>query len=122
MTIVLAVIVTLLVVTILRNLIPASRGLDYRITAASSVDSAQFARDMGHLLGPPVVGGNRLTTLKNGAEIFPAMLDAIRRAQRSITFAADRAQSRQVTLEDWQRRPWPVKLREKLAGLLRTQL
>ena len=122
MTIVLAVIVTLVVVTILRNLIPASRGLDYRITETNRVDSAQFTRDMGHLLGPPAVGGNRLTTLKTGAEIFPAMLDAIHSAQRSITFAADRAQSREVALEEWQRRPWPVKLREKLAGLLRTQL
>jgi cardiolipin synthase len=86
MTVVLAVIVTLLVVTILRNLIPASRGLDYRITAINGVQSAQFTRDMGHLLGPPIVGGNRLTTLQNGAEIFPAMLDAIHGAQRSITF------------------------------------
>jgi len=41
---------------------------------------------MGHLLGPPLLGGNKITALQNGDEIFPAMLKAIRSAQRSITF------------------------------------
>ena len=41
---------------------------------------------MGAILGPPFIGGNRVTTLQNGVEIFPAMLAAIRGAKRSITF------------------------------------
>jgi cardiolipin synthase len=41
---------------------------------------------MGTLLGPPLVGGNRLTALYNGDGIFPAMLKAIRAARRTITF------------------------------------
>ena len=86
MAIVLAVIATVLVMTLLRNLIPASRGLNYQVEHDHGVESPQFARDMGHLLGPPLVGGNRLTTLCNGVEIFPAMLDAIRSAQHTITF------------------------------------
>ena len=35
----------------------------------------------------PIVGGNRLTLLLNGEQIYPAILDAIRRARRTITYA-----------------------------------
>jgi cardiolipin synthase len=35
----------------------------------------------------PIVGGNRIDVLENGEEIFPAMLDAIRAARRTITYA-----------------------------------
>jgi cardiolipin synthase len=35
----------------------------------------------------PIVGGNRLTLLLNGEQIYPAILDAIRGAQRTITYA-----------------------------------
>jgi cardiolipin synthase len=41
---------------------------------------------MGSLLGPPIAPGNRVTALCNGDEIFPAMLDAIRGATRTICF------------------------------------
>jgi cardiolipin synthase len=41
---------------------------------------------MGVLLGPPIVGGNRADELINGDEIFPAMLEAIRSARRTIAF------------------------------------
>jgi cardiolipin synthase A/B len=53
---------------------------------AYDVADPQFLRAMGVLLGPPLLAGNRATTLLNGDEIFPAMLDAIRSAQHSITF------------------------------------
>jgi cardiolipin synthase len=35
----------------------------------------------------PIVGGNRIQVLLNGDELFPALLEAIRSAQKSITFA-----------------------------------
>ena len=41
---------------------------------------------MGSLLGPGFVPGNRVTSLLNGDEVFPAMLEAIRSARRTITF------------------------------------
>jgi cardiolipin synthase len=41
---------------------------------------------MGVLLGPAIVGGNRVTALQNGDEIFPAMLEAIRGATQTISF------------------------------------
>ncbi|MCB9948325.1 MAG: cardiolipin synthase B [Rhodospirillaceae bacterium] len=37
-------------------------------------------------LGAPFFEGNRIDVLRNGREIFPAMLDAIARAERSIRF------------------------------------
>ncbi len=46
----------------------------------------QFRREMSVLLGPQIVPGNQVTALQNGDEIFPAMLQAIKAAQTSITF------------------------------------
>ena len=50
------------------------------------VADPEFVRTMGVLLGPPLIDGNRISTLSNGDQIFPAMLEAIRSAQRTITF------------------------------------
>lgn len=43
-------------------------------------------RVMDHMLGPPSTEGNKVKTLENGHEIFPAMLGAIRAAKETITF------------------------------------
>lgn len=50
------------------------------------VTDPAFERTAGALLGRPFVAGNRVTTLVDGDGFFPPMLDAIRRARRSITF------------------------------------
>jgi cardiolipin synthase len=50
------------------------------------IASPQFARAMGVLLGPALVDGNRVDTLVNGDEIFPAMLEAIASARQTVTF------------------------------------
>jgi cardiolipin synthase len=68
-----------------RNLWPAERRIDYRLRELT-VDDPTFERCMAHLLGPPLVDGNRITGLLNGDEIFPAMLAAIRSARATITF------------------------------------
>jgi cardiolipin synthase len=49
-----------------------------------AVADPQFARTMGNLLGPAIRNGNHVETLLNGDQIFPAMLDAIRHAQRTV--------------------------------------
>jgi cardiolipin synthase A/B len=49
-----------------------------------SAATPQFRQSAGSLLGPNFVGGNNITTLINGDQIFPAMLSAIRSAKRSI--------------------------------------
>ena len=56
------------------------------VTPLYSAASPEFRQSAGSLLGPNFVGGNNITTLINGREIFPAMLVAIRSAKRSINF------------------------------------
>jgi cardiolipin synthase len=51
-----------------------------------AVADPQFVRSMGVLLGPALVDGNKVETLLNGDQIFPAMLAAIRGAKKTITF------------------------------------
>jgi cardiolipin synthase len=49
--------------------------------------SPDFARLVEALTAAPLRQGNRVTVLRNGDEIFPAMLAAIRSAERTIDFA-----------------------------------
>ncbi|HEU5041555.1 MAG TPA: phospholipase D-like domain-containing protein [Gemmatimonadales bacterium] len=84
--IVLAVLVTAAAVLVALNLASRQRSVERRIEHGYTVEDPQFARAMGSLLGPALVGGNRITPLRNGDRIFPAMLDAIRAARRSINF------------------------------------
>lgn len=56
------------------------------ITPLYSATSPEFRQSAGALLGPDFVAGNHITTLVNGAQIFPAMLTAIRSARHSINF------------------------------------
>src|SRR5262245_1359791 len=46
-----------------------------------------FARLVEVLTVAPLCQGNRITILRNGREIFPAMLEAIRAARQTIDFA-----------------------------------
>lgn len=50
------------------------------------VTDATFTNSISGLLGSPVVGGNKVRELNNGVEYFPAMLEAIAKAEKSITF------------------------------------
>jgi cardiolipin synthase len=68
------------------NLAPGDKKLERRIRPLYDVHDPQFLRSMGTLLGPPLVDGNRVLGLQNGDEIFPAMLEAIHGAQRTIDF------------------------------------
>jgi cardiolipin synthase len=78
--------VTALLALLYANLTTASARVEYAISHRHAPTDSQFVRIMGNLLGPPVVEGNRVTTLRNGDQIFPAMLSAIRSARRTITF------------------------------------
>lgn len=84
--IVLCVFATALVVVIGLNFVPTERKLEHEVLHRQAIDSEQFRREMGVLLGPNICPGNLIQPLENGDEIFPAMLDAIRAATRSITF------------------------------------
>ncbi|MDQ3120529.1 MAG: phospholipase D-like domain-containing protein, partial [Verrucomicrobiota bacterium] len=49
-----------------------------------SAASPEFRQATGSLLGGNFVAGNKISSLVNGREIFPAMLSAIRAARRSV--------------------------------------
>jgi cardiolipin synthase len=66
------------------NLVPQEKQLVHPLGPLSPVDSPQFRREIGNLLGPGIVEGNAVADFQNGAEIFPAMLEAIRSAQSSV--------------------------------------
>jgi cardiolipin synthase len=76
----------LLLAILIANLSSSSKRIERKIEHLYAVGSPQFVRAMGSLLGPPIVDGNRVTALCNGDEIFPAMLEAIRGARRTICF------------------------------------
>jgi len=63
----------------------SEKRIDHPIHTDYSVTDPEFASSMSHLLGAPLVGGNRVVELLNGDQIFPAMLEAIRGARQTIT-------------------------------------
>jgi cardiolipin synthase len=86
MWIVLAFAAGVLLVLVIANLSSSSKKIERKIEHLYAVREPAFLRSMGSLLGPPVVPGNRVTALCNGDEIFPAMLEAIRGARKTICF------------------------------------
>ncbi len=59
--------------------------LDNRATSKTGEDTRwRLRRSLECLVGVHFTEGNAITVLRNGDEIFPAMLDAIRQAQRSV--------------------------------------
>src|SRR5258708_30065787 len=59
-----------------------NKAVHYRIESKYKVSDPQFAQTMGNLLGPAIISGNKVDTLRNGDQIFPAMLEGIRAAQK----------------------------------------
>ncbi|HEY2864004.1 MAG TPA: phospholipase D-like domain-containing protein [Casimicrobiaceae bacterium] len=85
-TVLISVGATLLVVFLALNLTTGEKRVKERIEHRYGIHDAQFQRTMSVLLGPVIVPGNRFATLLNGDEIFPSMLQAIKGAQRTISF------------------------------------
>ena len=79
-------VVTLLLVLVTLNVATGEQRIDEQIQTPFALGDDQFRREMSVLLGPDILGGNVVTALQNGDEIFPAMLAAIDSAQHSITF------------------------------------
>lgn len=86
MWILLAIVGGALLVLLIANLTTSEKRIEQEIQHLYSVRDPQFARSLGTLLGPAILPGNCVTPLLNGTQIFPAMLDAIRGARRTITF------------------------------------
>ncbi len=77
---------TAVVVLFSFNFMRSEKTIERSIEHDYAVNAPQFRREMGVLLGPGITGGNRVEALDNGEEIFPAMLDAIRAAEKTINF------------------------------------
>ncbi len=77
---------TLLVTLIALNVTAGEHRIKEQIQTPYRVEDPRFVYEMSLLLGPPVIGGNAVTALDNGDEIFPAMLAAIDSARTTITF------------------------------------
>jgi cardiolipin synthase len=77
---------TALAVLLVANLSLGDKRVEERVQTLYSVADAQFRRNMDVMLGPALLGGNRVQALLNGDRIFGDMLEAIRGARSTITF------------------------------------
>ena len=78
--------VTVALVLLVVNFMGGEKKIERRITRVNAIENPLFAHELGAMLGPAMLGGNRVQVLKNGDQIFPPMLKAIRSAQTTITF------------------------------------
>ena len=85
-TAVIAALVTVIAVVLAMNFAKPAKQLERKIEHRYPIAGPQFRREMSVLLGPSIVPGNTVVALQNGDEIFPAMLEAIKGAQKTITF------------------------------------
>ena len=80
------VLAVLIAVLVALNFATGEKRITQRVEHRYDVADPQFVRAMGSLLGPALVEGNRVETLLNGDQIFASMLQAIRAAEKTITF------------------------------------
>jgi cardiolipin synthase len=81
---VLAIVATAVITVFALNFVGSEKRIQHEIVHRYTIDDAQFRREIGTLLGPALIGGNRIENLENGEAIFPAMLAAVQGAQRTI--------------------------------------
>ncbi|HEX9174471.1 MAG TPA: phospholipase D-like domain-containing protein [Telluria sp.] len=79
-------VITLLAGFLALNFMPGEKKIETQLIRQYDAHDPQFRRSLGVLLGPPIIEGNKVETLINGQQIFPAMLKAIREAKQTITF------------------------------------
>ncbi|SDO32830.1 cardiolipin synthase [Rhodoferax sp. OV413] len=68
------------------NFIGGEKKIEQHVTRAYSIADPRFAQELGVLLGRVFLPGSQTQVLLNGDQIFPSMLQAIRSAQKTITF------------------------------------
>ncbi|ART55533.1 cardiolipin synthase B [Acidovorax carolinensis] len=85
-TVLLTAVATGALVLLALNFTAGEKKVQQQLPRLYNTASPHFERALGSLLGPGIVGGNAVTELLNGDQIFPPMLAAIQGAQKSITF------------------------------------
>ncbi len=78
--------IAIVVTIVVMNFRSSEKQIETSLTHKYNVDDPQFLRELGILLGPAIIPGNRIDHLENGEQIFPAMLEAIRGARETINF------------------------------------
>ena len=86
LTVLLTLLACVAVTLLALNIHTPEKKVQHRVEHLHDIRDPQFKREMGALLGPAIVGGNQVAALQNGDEIFPAMLEAIGNAKRTVTF------------------------------------
>lgn len=86
LTVLLTALATGALVLLALNFTAGEKKVQQQLPRLYSTADPQFERALGSLLGPGIVGGNAVTELLNGDQIFPHMLAAIKAAQKSVTF------------------------------------
>lgn len=84
--VIVTIVLTLLAGVLALNFATPEKKLERKLAHRYVIADPQFRREMGVLLGPAIVPGNQVRDLQNGAEIFPAMLEAIGAARHTINF------------------------------------
>ena len=84
--VVITAIATWVVVVVIRLFTSREKKIEHALDHLYPASDPQFPLSMAGLLPPAIEGGNSITALVNGDRIFPAMIDAIRSARRTITF------------------------------------
>lgn len=84
-TLLLTVAATLVLGVLALNFMPGEKQIERQLARQYDTADPQFRRSLGVLLGPPIIEGNQVEALLNGDQIFPAMLEAIRGAKKTIT-------------------------------------
>ena len=86
LTVLLTALATGALVLLALNFTAGEKKVQQQLPRLYSTASPDFERALGSLLGPGIVGGNAVTELLNGDQIFPPMLAAIQKKKKSITF------------------------------------
>jgi hypothetical protein len=82
LTVLLTALATGALVLLALNFTAGEKKVQQQLPRLYSTASPDFERALGSLLGPGIVGGNAVTELLNGNQIFPPMLAAIQGATK----------------------------------------
>ncbi|MGE4225506.1 MAG: phosphatidylserine/phosphatidylglycerophosphate/cardiolipin synthase family protein [Vicinamibacterales bacterium] len=80
------VVATGIAIALLMNFAVPEKQLEVHVAHRFAVADPQFRREMRVMLGPTILGGNRVTPLQNGDTFFPEMLAAVAAARSTISF------------------------------------
>ena len=84
--VIISVVATIFFCLLVINFAGGEKKMVRQVGRLYSISDPEFQRNMGLMLGPTTISGNKVETLLNGDQIFPSMLSAIRSAQKTINF------------------------------------